>query len=64
MANLDGNVKTGQVAAAPVLPVRIRREVRRILDAEARRLLREQVDADSVGTAPGADRDPLNGRAD
>ena len=33
------------------LPVHVRAEVRRILDAEARRLLAEQLDADALGAA-------------
>jgi hypothetical protein len=37
------------------LPDQVRREVRRILDAEARRLLAEQLDRDSVAPASLAD---------
>lgn len=37
------------------LPARVQAQVQRILDAEARRLLAEQLDSDPIGTAAGAD---------
>ena len=42
------------------LPDQVRGEVRRILDAEACRLLAEQLDRDSVAPATLADRHRLN----
>ena len=42
------------------IPIRVRQEVRRILDAEARRLLAEQLDRDSFTPAALADRDRLH----
>ena len=47
------------------LPAHVRAEVRRILDAEARRLLAEQRDADALGTPSVlGDGGALDGGAD
>ena len=47
------------------LPVHVRAEVRRILDAEARRLLAEQLDPDALGaTSVLRDCGALDGGAD
>jgi hypothetical protein len=46
------------------LPPHVRAEVRRILDRAARRLLAEQVDLDSLGTAAGVDVGTLYDGAD
>lgn len=46
------------------LPSRVQAEVQRILDAEARRLLADQLDRDSIGATAGSDGDSLDGGAD
>ena len=40
-----------------MLPARVRADVQRILDAEARRLLAGELDGDPVGTAAGSNPD-------
>lgn len=42
------------------LPLRVRREVQRILDAEARRLLAERLDIDALDAAPARSDGPLS----
>ena len=46
------------------LPPRVRSEVQRILNAEARRLLADELDRDAIGAATGSDSDLIDGRAD
>jgi hypothetical protein len=46
------------------LPARVIVEVQRLLDAEARRLLADQLDRDAIGTTAGSDPDLIDGRAD
>jgi hypothetical protein len=46
------------------LPPTVRARVERILDREARRLLAEELDGDSVGTATRVNRDGLHGGSD
>ena len=46
------------------LPPHVNAEVRRILDAEARRLLAEQLDRDAIGTTAGGDPGMGDGGAD
>ena len=46
------------------LPPGARAEVQRVLDRAARRLLADQLDGDSSGTAAGGDGDALDGGAD
>ena len=46
------------------LPPGARAEVQRVLDRAARRLLADQFDVDSTGTAAGGDGDTLNSGAD
>lgn len=46
------------------LPPDVRAEVQRILDAEARRLLAEQLHGDAPRAATGDDYDAPDGRAD
>ena len=48
-----------------MLPARVQAEVQRILDAEARRLLADQLDGDALGApTPGRDQHAVDGRAD
>ena len=46
------------------LPPHALAEAQRILDAEARRLLADRMDADAIRTATGADDHPLKGGTD
>lgn len=46
------------------LPAHVRAEVQRILEAEARRLLTDQLNGDAIGSAAGRDEYPLDGGAD
>jgi hypothetical protein len=46
------------------LPAHIRREVQRILDAEARRLLADRLDGDPAGATARADGDAGDRRPD
>lgn len=45
-------------------PPNVQAEVQRILDGEARRLLADELDADSIRSAAGDHDDTLDGRAD
>ena len=46
------------------LPMHVEREVRRVLDGAARRLLADQLDGDAIAAASGPDQDALDGRPD
>ena len=50
--------------SARALPARVRAEVERILDAEARRQLADQLDSDPTSATARPDPDQLDGRPD